>query len=52
MAEVWDENWFGSATTLDVAMAGLRRRLTEAAGTLARLPRLTTLRGRGYRLEP
>ena len=52
MAEVWDENWFGSTKTLDVTMAGLRRRLTEAADSLARLPRITTLRGHGYRLEP
>ena len=48
MAEVWDENWFGSTKTLDVTMAGLRRRLTEAAeagGRPARLPEITTLRG-------
>ncbi len=54
MAEVWDENWFGSTKTLDVTMAGLRRRLTEAADTSARpsgLPRITTLRGHGYRLD-
>ncbi|MFF9363776.1 winged helix-turn-helix domain-containing protein [Streptomyces griseoluteus] len=31
MAEVWDENWFGSTKTLDVTMAGLRRRLAQAA---------------------
>jgi DNA-binding response OmpR family regulator len=54
MAEVWDENWFGSTKTLDVTMAGLRRRLTDAADASprpARLPRITTLRGHGYRLE-
>jgi DNA-binding response OmpR family regulator len=54
MAEVWDENWFGSTKTLDVTMAGLRRHLTEAADTSAHtggLPRITTLRGHGYRLE-
>ena len=54
MAEVWDENWFGSTKTLDVTMAGLRRRLTEAAeagGRPARLPEITTLRGHGYRLD-
>jgi DNA-binding response OmpR family regulator len=48
------ENWFGSTKTLDVTMAGLRRRLTHAAATSARpssLPRITTLRGHGYRLE-
>ncbi|MFF8945965.1 hypothetical protein ACF1A5_27530 [Streptomyces sp. NPDC014864] len=26
MAQVWDENWFGPTKTLDVTMAGLRRR--------------------------
>ncbi|MEV6945865.1 response regulator transcription factor [Streptomyces sp. NPDC051172] len=54
MAEVWDENWFGSTKTLDVTMAGLRRRLTAAAKSSprpARLPQITTLRGHGYRLE-
>ncbi|MEU6094964.1 response regulator transcription factor [Streptomyces sp. NPDC047079] len=54
MAQVWDENWFGSTKTLDVTMASLRRSLTQAAGALARpcrLPRITTLRGHGYRLE-
>ncbi|MFI2206108.1 response regulator transcription factor [Streptomyces sp. NPDC020192] len=54
MAEVWDENWFGSTKTLDVTMASLRRCLTEATETAsrpARLPRITTLRGHGYRLE-
>ncbi|WP_398924363.1 hypothetical protein [Streptomyces sp. Ag109_O5-1] len=37
-----------------MTLAGLRRRLTEAAqtdGRQARLPRITTLRGHGYRLE-
>lgn len=29
-SEVWDENWFGPTKTLDVTMAGLRRRLTGA----------------------
>lgn len=57
MAEVWDENWFGSTKTLDVTMAGLRRRLTDAAAQPYptsqpyRVPRITTLRGHGYRLE-
>jgi DNA-binding response OmpR family regulator len=52
MAEVWDENWFGSTKTLDVTMAGLRRRLTAAESQSYRVPRITTLRGHGYRLEP
>ncbi|MGW4823585.1 response regulator transcription factor [Streptomyces sp. NPDC004227] len=54
MAQVWDENWFGSTKTLDVTMAGLRRRLAEAADSSprpVRLPLITTLRGHGYRLE-
>src|SRR5206468_12064144 len=52
MADVWDENWFGSTKTLDVHVAALRRRLAEAAerGGVA-APRITTLRGHGYRLE-
>lgn len=54
MAQVWDENWFGPTKTLDVTMAGLRRRLTQAAEESVRpcrLPHITTLRGHGYRLE-
>ncbi|MFD8676980.1 response regulator transcription factor [Streptomyces seoulensis] len=51
MAEVWDENWFGSTKTLDVTMAGLRRRLLAGATSDDRVPRITTLRGHGYRLE-
>ena len=56
MAQVWDENWFGSTKTLDVTMAALRRRLVEAlppattSGGLT-VPNITTLRGHGYRLE-
>jgi len=51
MADVWDENWFGSTKTLDVHVAALRRRLAEAtpAGTAA--PVISTVRGYGYRLE-
>ena len=54
MADVWDENWFGSTKTLDVHMASLRRRLSDAAAAQdppALLPTITTLRGHGYRLE-
>jgi DNA-binding response OmpR family regulator len=54
MADVWDENWFGSTKTLDVHMASLRRRLSDAAAGLdpaPLLPAITTLRGHGYRLE-
>ena len=52
MADVWDENWFGSTKTLDVHIAAVRRKLAEAAGgTAARVPAIVTLRGHGYRLE-
>jgi DNA-binding response OmpR family regulator len=53
MADVWDENWFGSTKTLDVHVAAVRRKLTETAeraGSQA-LPAIVTLRGHGYRLE-
>jgi DNA-binding response OmpR family regulator len=55
MADVWDENWFGSTKTLDVHIAAVRRRLAEAAEAsepAARVPEITTLRGFGYRAEP
>jgi len=45
MAEVWDEQWFGSTKTLDMTISSLRRKL-GAAGR-----RITTLRSVGYRLE-
>ena len=50
MSDVWDEHWFGSTKTLDVHVAALRRRFAEV-GPAARLPRIVTLRGHGYRLE-
>lgn len=50
MAEVWDENWFGSTKTLDVHVAALRRKLAGMA-QLGSVPRIVTLRGHGYRLE-
>jgi DNA-binding response OmpR family regulator len=44
MAEVWDENWWGSTKTLDMHMVWLRRKLGD--------PRLiTTVRGVGFRFE-
>lgn len=57
MADVWDENWFGSTKTLDVHVAALRRKLTDAAAvsTLAvanAVPSIVTLRGHGYLLRP
>ena len=58
MADVWDENWFGSTKTLDVHVATLRQRLSAGAtraaagaGRPLRLPRLVTVRGVGYALD-
>ena len=56
MADVWDENWFGSTKTLDVHMVSLRRKLADAAaaaGLEASLgaPTIRTLRGHGYQLQ-
>ncbi|HVF78000.1 MAG TPA: response regulator transcription factor [Solirubrobacteraceae bacterium] len=47
MADVWDENWFGSTKTLDVHIGFLRRKLGDDAGA----PRyLRTVRGVGFLL--
>ncbi|WP_372790862.1 response regulator transcription factor [Paraconexibacter sp.] len=43
--EVWGTGWFGTGKTLDVHVAGLRRKLPDDA------PPITTLRGVGYRLD-
>ena len=56
MSDVWDSNWFGSTKTLDVHVGSLRQRLTRAGSSagdeaLRALPRITTLRGHGYRLD-
>jgi DNA-binding response OmpR family regulator len=49
MADVWDENWFGSTKTLDMHVSWLRRKLGEDAGD----PRhVVTVRGVGLRFEP
>ncbi len=46
MSEVWDENWFGSTKTLDVHIAGLRRKLGDSPAS----PRyIHTVRGVGFR---
>jgi DNA-binding response OmpR family regulator len=46
MAEVWDENWFGSTKTLDVHIGWLRRKLADDPTA----PRwLHTVRGVGFR---
>ncbi|MEZ0365175.1 response regulator transcription factor [Mycobacterium sp. pUA109] len=55
IADVWDENWYGSTKTLDVHIGILRRKLTAAATSHgadpAAAPQITTLRGYGYRLD-
>jgi DNA-binding response OmpR family regulator len=48
MAEVWDENWFGSTKTLDMHVSWLRRKLGEDAEDPRRL---VTVRGVGLRFE-
>jgi DNA-binding response OmpR family regulator len=48
MAEVWDEHWFGPTKTLDVHIASLRHKLATAG---EHAPRISTLRGHGYRLD-
>lgn len=47
MAEVWDENWFGSTKTLDATIGRLRQKLQDHGAPVA----LTTVRGVGFRLE-
>jgi len=47
MSGVWDEHWYGSTKTLDMHISSIRRKLAERDGA----PRITTLRGVGYRLE-
>jgi DNA-binding response OmpR family regulator len=51
MADVWDAHRHGSTKTLDVHIASLRRKLALGAPTPGQVPRISTLRGRGYRLE-
>jgi len=46
MSEVWDENWFGSTKTLDVHIAGLRRKLGEEPASSRYIQ---TVRGVGFR---
>jgi DNA-binding response OmpR family regulator len=51
MADVWDVNWFGSTKTLDVHVASLRSKLAAAGPGAGGCPVISTVRGRGYRLE-
>ncbi len=47
MAQVWDENWFGSTKTLDTTVGRLRQKLVDGSAPI----RLDTVRGVGFRLE-
>ena len=47
MAEVWDENWYGSTKTLDVTIGRLRQKLERVGVT----DRVVAVRGVGFRLE-
>ena len=47
MADVWDENWYGSTKTLDVTMGRLRAKLEDAGADVE----VVTVRGVGFRLE-
>jgi DNA-binding response OmpR family regulator len=49
MAEVWDENWFGSTKTLDMHVSWLRRKLGDDASDPSHI---RTIRGVGLRFEP
>jgi len=49
MAEVWDENWFGTTKTLDMHVSSLRRKIGENADDPTHL---ITVRGVGLRFEP
>jgi DNA-binding response OmpR family regulator len=54
ISQIWDEHWRGSTKTLDVTIAGVRRRLREAAADAdaktVRMPQISAVRGLGYRL--
>jgi DNA-binding response OmpR family regulator len=47
MDDVWDEHWYGSTKTLDVHIAGLRRKLEDAGADSP----IATVRSVGYRLD-
>jgi DNA-binding response OmpR family regulator len=47
MADVWDENWFGSTKTLDVTIGRLRHKLENIGVS----ERVVAVRGVGFRLE-
>lgn len=47
MADVWDENWYGSTKTLDVTIGRLRQKLESVGVT----DKVVAVRGVGFRLE-
>jgi DNA-binding response OmpR family regulator len=47
MADVWDDNWYGSTKTLDIHVWALRRKLDRPG----QASRISTVRGVGYRLD-
>jgi DNA-binding response OmpR family regulator len=47
MADVWDENWYGSTKTLDVTIGRLRQKLESVGVT----DRVVAVRGVGFRLD-
>jgi DNA-binding response OmpR family regulator len=47
MADVWDENWYGSTKTLDVTIGRLRQKLETVGVT----EKVVAVRGVGFRLE-
>lgn len=47
MADVWDENWYGSTKTLDVTIGRLRHKLESVGVT----DKVVAVRGVGFRLE-
>ncbi|WP_292608566.1 response regulator transcription factor [Nocardioides sp. REDSEA-S30_B4] len=47
MADVWDENWYGSTKTLDVTIGRLRQKLDTAGVS----EKVVAVRGVGFRLE-
>jgi DNA-binding response OmpR family regulator len=49
MAEVWDENWWGSTRTLDTHTSTLRRKILDETDPPSKI---VTVRGVGFRFEP
>ncbi|WP_182524074.1 response regulator transcription factor [Nocardioides dongkuii] len=47
MADVWDENWYGSTKTLDVTIGRLRQKLENVGVS----EKVVAVRGVGFRLE-